>query len=270
MKSLFSFLGVIAVLAAAPQFASADTIFAFTTTEGVSEGDLDVTSEANLLSFSTGTTIYSGLTGIALASGAPADTLFTGTAAASASAAIGDLNLATGTLNTGTAARYDLSATATQSALAAGGTFFIFGNGNGGVGDPIGGSGGTTPPNTLSFRDATDAVIGTVPTDFFFQDGDPLGDRAPNLATFDFTRGNGNALNNRTISGAVFEISEIDFTGAFTIADATSFSAGSGTFDGQDFGIATIATPIATIPEPSSAILLVSGLGTFLVRRRRK
>ena len=47
--------------------------------------------------------------------------------------------------------------------------------------------------------------------------GDPvtIGDRAPNLATFDFTRGNGNALNNRTISGAVFDLSDITFTGGF-------------------------------------------------------
>ena len=268
MRKIFSCLAVMAAMAGMTQLASADVVFEFTTTEGVSEGDLDVTSEANLLTFSTGTTTYSGLTGIGLSAGAPADTLFTGTAAASASAALADLNLATGTLNTGTAARYDISSAVVQTQLAAGATFFIFGNGNGGVADPIGGSGGTTPPNTLSFRDATDAVIGTVPTDIFFQGGDPAGDRAPNLATFDFTRGNGNALNNRTISGAVFDISDITFTGGATITDAVSFSAGSGTFDGQDFGIASIATPVG-VPEPSSAIVLVGGLGALLLRRRR-
>ena len=68
---------------------------------------------------------------------------------ASPSAALGDLNLATGTLNTGTAARYDISSLlrckrSWRPALCL--RFFIFGNGNGGVADPIGGSGGTTPP----------------------------------------------------------------------------------------------------------------------------
>ena len=265
MKRLFTYLAVAAAMAGLPQLASADVILEFTTTEGVSEGDLLVTSEANLLTFSTGTTVYSGLTGFGLASGTPADTLFTGTAAASASAALSDLNLATGTLNT--ASVYDISGVTSQAA--AGGTFFIFGNGNGAVEDPIGGSGGTTPPNTLTFQDGTGTAIGTVPTDIFFQDPGTNALRAPNLATFNFTRGNGNALNNRTISGAVFDVSDITFTGGATIADAVSFSAQSGTFDAQDFGIASIATPISNVPEPSSAIVLVGGLGAFLVRRRR-
>ena len=272
MKKFFTCLAVIATMAGITQLASADAIFEFTTTEGVSEGDLNVTGNANLTSFSTADFVYTGLTGIGNANTTNPALLFANTLSvpASADAALSDLNLATGTLNTGnldSGNRYDISSATVQSQLAAGATFFVFGNGNGGVSDPIAGSGGTTPPNVLSFFDSSGAVIGTLAQDYFFQDPGTNSVRAPNLATFDFERDPSNPLNNRTISGATFEVSDIVFTSG-SIADAVSFGTQSNSFDAQDFGIAAVAT--AAVPEPSSAIILVGGLGAFLVRRRRK
>ena len=89
------------------------------------------------------------------------------------------------------------------------------------------------------------------------------------LADFTFERESDNPnLNNREVFGNTFGVSEFDFLDGFSVADAAGFRGAGGTADINEAGIAIPAT--ATVPEPSSAILLVGGLGTFLVRRRRK
>ena len=273
MKSLFCLLGVIAALAAVPQFASADVITAFTTTEGVTEGNTNVTGDANLTSFSTAGFVYTDLTGVGIVDADNvAERLFanggTTTDPGTSTAAVSDLNLATGVLNANTT--YDFSGVTLNDSI------FVFGNGNGGVSDPIGGSGGTTPPggndNILNFfaADGT-TLVGSISNDEFFQDPGTNAVRAPNIASFDLTRTRpaGGTLAGRTISGFVFDVADITLEAGFTVGDLGNLNLNSGTIDIQDVGFASTVTPIA-IPEPSSAILLVSGLGTILLRRRRK
>ena len=91
--------------------------------------------------------------------------------------------------------------------------------------------------------------------------------RAPNLASFDFTRGNGNALNGRTISAAVFAVSDIDLEAGFSSTDLVSINFTQSGLDIQDVGIATTAT-VNTVPEPSSVALLALG-SLFMLRRKR-
>ena len=231
MKSLFRFLGVVAVLAAVPQFASADVIVEFTTTEGVSQGDTNVTGNANLTSFSTAGNVYTDFIGVGIVDPANAAERLFATATsdpATSTAAVSDLNLATGVLNANTT--YDFSAVTPDDSI------FVFGNGNGGVSDPIGGSGGTTPPggteNILEFfaADGT-TLVGSISNDVFFQDPGTNAVRAPNLASFDLTRTRpaGGTLVGRTISGFVFDVADINLETGFTVADLGNLQLNSGT-----------------------------------------
>lgn len=249
----FAVLGAFAVV---PCVATAAPLTSFTTAEGVAPGDTNVTGSAVLTSISVGATTYFPLSGAGIIGGSSAETLHANTlsAPASASAAVSDLNIATGTLNTN--ALYDISAATSSDVI------FVIGNGNGSVSSPPSGSGGTTPPGTLQFfaADGT-TLVGTLAQDVAFQDPGANTIRAANLASFDFTRGNGNALNGRTVSGFVFSLTEISLESGFTVDDIVGVNLNTGFTDVQDIGI-------AAVPEPASAAWLAAS-GLFLLRRRR-
>ena len=265
MKTFFNFICIVAT-AAVCQFATADVITQVVTGSG-STGATNINVSSPLQSFVAGGVTFDTFIGVSVTDPTPPELLGPQMVGlpASVQSAVSDLDLGTGALNNGTDAVYDLSG----QTLAASSTIFFFGNGNGSVevdpatGNAIG-SGGTTPPGALSFVDAGGAVIGTLAPDFFFQDPGANSLRAPNLLSFDFIRGNGNDLNNRTVSGAVFSLGAVNFTSG-GISDIAGFSIGSGNTDVQDVGIAFAAA----IPEPSAGVLLISGLASVLIRRRR-
>lgn len=262
MRKSISYLTITAIIAAA--FSASATPITQVATSGGGTGTIDITGNATMTSFVAGGTTYNSLIGIGVADPTEPELLWANTLAdpGSSSAAVSDLNLGTGSLNNGTDAVYDL----TGQTLATSTTIFMFGNGNGSVtvdsetGNATG-SGGTTPFSTVTFLDAADGVLGTVPQDFFFQDPGVNTVRAPNLLSFDYTRGNGNALNNRTVSGAIFTLADITFTSG-GIGDIAGFRIASASSDINDVGI-------AAIPEPATLGLITAFGGAILFIRRR-
>ena len=239
MKKFFSLLAI-TLTATACQFSSAEVITQVVTSGG-STGDTNIANTvADIQTFVAGGISYDSLIGVGVIDPTEPELLAPQGLALPASdeAAVGDVDLGTGCLNNGGDAVYDLSGQTLDDTS----IIYFFGNGNGSVevdpatGDAIN-SGGTTPPGTLSFVDAGGAVIGTLAPDFFFQNPGTNDVRAPNLMSFDLIRGNGDDLNNRTVSGAIFEVSEIDFTGG-GIGDVVGFSISTATTDVQDVGIA--------------------------------
>ena len=243
--------------------ANAASILQITTSAGPN-GTANITGNATIQTFVADGVTYAPTVGFTVDDPTPPARLWANTLSdpGSATAAISDLDLGTGALNNGTNSEYVVPAGQT---LAADTTIFIFGNGNGGVGalDGAGnstGGGGTTPFGSISFLDATDTVIGTLSADFFFQDPGTNAVRAPNILSFDYAR-DGNPLNGRTVSGAIFSLGDVTFTsGGF--ADIAGFTLSSNSTDINDVGIA------AVVPEPSS--LLLAGLGGLLIVRRRR
>ena len=280
MKSQLSFLAVIAAVSVT-QFASADIIDSVVVNDGTNDITLSVAANTNpadgtdgfapqyptgstaaLQSFVSGGVNYTTLIGAdgfvsdggnalgdaegqLFATGAfpvPADATIT------ASTALSDLDLSTGTLDpygtsnvTGVEYFDFRSQTITDETV-----FFLFAN--------------ATPSQAVALVDASGADI----TNALAGAAD-LGGEAQ-LNDFNFERTNGGPLNSREVFGNTFAVSEFTFNDGFTVADVAGFRGQGGTFDAQDAGIA-IAT---SVPEPSSALLLVGGLGVFLVRRRRK
>ena len=260
MRKRISYVAISAMIAMAHS-ASATYISQVVTSAG-GTGSTAITTNATLTSFAAGGTTYSSFIGIGVADPTPAARIW-GTDLSdpgSDTAAVSDLDLATGTLNNGTDAVYDLSG----QTLTSGTTIFMFGNGNGGVavdgnGDAIN-SGGTTPPGTVTFLDAAAGVLGSVSGDFFFQDPGINSVRAPNLLSFNFAR-SGNNLNGRTVSGAIFTLADITFTTG-GIGDIAGFRISSANTDIQDVGI-------AAIPEPATlGIMAVFGGAVLFIRRR--
>lgn len=262
MKNIISYLTIAATIAAAHSVSA--TPITQVVTSGGGTGTTGITNNAAITSFVAGGTTYNSLIGIGVNDPTPAARIWGNNISepVSDTAAISDLDLATGCLNNGTDAEYDLLG----QTLTASTTIFMFGNGNGSVavdsetGNATG-SGGTTPFSTVTFRDAADGILGTVAGDFFFQDS---GDRAPNLLMFNFERSDSaNALNNRTVSGAIFTLADITFTSG-SIGDIAGFTIASGGSDIQDVGI-------AAIPEPATLTLFgLAGAGLFMARRRSR
>ena len=244
--------------------ASAATISQVVTSGG-STGDNNINGDAFLESFVADGVTYTPVTGFGVNDPSPAGRVWSNTIAdpGSDTIAVSDFNLGTGTLNNGNTAQFDL----TGQALSLDTTLFIFTNGNGVVnldpdtGDATG-RGGSTPPGTLAFVDAMGATLGTLDSGFFFQGPEADDLRAPNLLSFDFFR-DGNDLNGRTISGAIFTLGDVAFTSG-GVADIAGFTVQSGTADIQDVGIAEAVA----VPEPSSIALF--GLGGLLLARRRR
>ena len=256
MKKFLTCLAVIASMAGLSQIASADVIVDFTTSEGVGLGDTNETGSASLTSFSTAGFVYTGLVGGTSVSTAPTTIWANTLTDPGAATAIGDLNLATGTLNG--QAVYGLPS------ISAGDTIFVFGNGNNGGVTPPGGANGDE--EILFFAADGSTLVGTISNDVFFQDSPTNSVRPPNLVSFDVNRSVGNPIAGRTVSGFVIDPLQINFGTGFTAADIGGINLNDNGIDIQDVGIATIAT---AVPEPSSAIILVSGLGALLVRRRK-
>jgi hypothetical protein len=263
MKKKISYLAIAATIAAAHS-ASATVISQVVTSAGET-GATAITNSATLTSFVAGGTTYNSFIGIGVTDPTEPELLWANTLSTpgSSSAAVSDVNLATGALNNGTDAVYNLAG----QALTAGTTIFMFGNGNGSVtvdaetGDATG-SGGSTPFATVTFVDGAGSSLGTVAQDFFFQDPGVNTVRAPNLLSFDLTRGNGSALNGRTVSGAIFTLADITFTTG-GIEDIAGFKISSGTSDIQDVGI-------AMVPEPATlSLIAIFGAGIFAARRFR-
>jgi hypothetical protein len=262
MKKKISYLAIAATIAAAHS-ASATVISQVVTSAGET-GATALTNSAALTSFVAGGTTYNSFIGLTVTDPTPAATIWGANVSepASDSAAISDLDLATGGLNNGTDAVYNLAG----QTLSASTTIFIFGNGNGGVtvdsetGDATG-SGGTTPFSTVTFVDGDGNGLGTVAGDFFFQDPGTSVVRAPNLLSFNFVR-DGNDLNGRTVSGAIFTLADMTFTSG-GIDDIAGFKIASGGSDIQDVGI-------AMVPEPATLGLIgIVGVGLFAARRFR-
>ena len=242
MKKFLTFFAVAAALAAVQQASAQDsTVITQIVTSGGSTGEVNIEGDATLTSVVANGITYDEFIGIGVSDPTAPVRLFATMISdpGSEAAAVSDANVATGTLNTGSDAVFDL----TGQTLDATTTLYIIGNGNGGVevdpdtGDAIN-SGGTTPPNTLSFVDAAGTIIGSIPTDYFFQDPGINAVRAPNLITVDFARSSGDApLVGRTVSGAIVPLADITFTTG-GIADVAGFMIASNTSDIQDVGIA--------------------------------
>lgn len=236
-------------------------------TSGGNTGTIDIVGNAVLQSATADGVTYNEFTPVGVNDPSAPELLWANTLSnpGSASAAIGDGDLATGALNNGTDSVYDLSAGVNASTM-----LYFFGNGNGGVnvdggtGDATG-SGGTTPPADFVFKNSSGTNVGTLDSaPFFFQDSPTNTVRAPNLLSFDFTRGNGNALNNRTISGMILPMANIVFESGFGFGDVAGFVITSGGTDVQDVGYAAVS-----VPEPASLVMLgLASLSTLACRKR--
>ncbi|MDB4673243.1 PEP-CTERM sorting domain-containing protein [Verrucomicrobiales bacterium] len=164
-----------------------------------------------------------------------------GGTASSASAALGDLDLATGTLDplgTGGDPTMEFHQFIGQT-ITSDTVFFLFSN--------------ATPPQNVTLVDSTGAALTNAVSP----------GAETELNDFSFSRTNGGDLNNREISGFTFGPGDFTFAGAGTLADVAGFRGAGATFDAEDAGIAF------AVPEPSSALLLLGGLGAFVIRRRR-
>ena len=256
MKVLLSFLSVIAAVAAS-QTASAQTVITSvdvsngTTTstfDNMTAGQTATSGDAvNLLSLTAGGVTYNSLVAPDSFTGTPSSTFVAiGSPQPSGSDATleTDGNLVTGSLNTFTnGGIYDFS---TQT-IADDTLFFSFFNDT---------NGAATEPN-IQLVDSTGAAITTAL---------PVGSGGTLFNAQIFRSGNSTQF--RNFSGTTFSVGDFAFLTGSTSADVTGFLASNTSADFVEVGIASIST--TAVPEPSSAIILLGGLGAIIARRRRK
>lgn len=166
-----------------------------------------------------------------------------GGTAPSASVAMTDLDLGTGSLDprgdnftAGDHFRFDNVTFALDT------TFFLFNNG--------------TPASGVYLVDTSGNQI-----------TDTLGSASyggeVQIGGWDYSRTNGGDLNNRDVAGVTFAVRDFTFQGANGLSDVVGFQASGGaTFDATDAGIAVV------IPEPTT-LALVGFMGIGLVAARR-
>ena len=170
-----------------------------------------------------------------------------GGTAPTAAVALTDLNLSTGTLDPygdGTVLGPEFFDFSSQ-AIGGDTIFFLFAN--------------ATPSQVVALVDSNG---GQRHLQCSISGDDDLGGEVQ-LSDFGFSRTNGGDLAGREVFGNIFLVSDFTLNDGSTVADIAGFRGQGGTFDAQDAGIAFV------VPEPSSALLLLGGLGTFFVRRRR-
>lgn len=238
MKIPTCFLG--AFLFATVASTNAAVIISNITTSPAFSGTL--TSNATLLTLTSSGTTYTSLTGPASVTGASGTAEYIwGTSASnpgSVAAAVSDLNIATGSLNTGTGTIYGFNAVTNST------VFFVFGN-----------YGADQPGNvTLVNGSGVNITTGlTLPSTTVAND----------LLSETVNRSAGGATLNRTVRGYTFSVSEFTFLGGATAADVAGFKVNGTGYDVQDVGI-------AAIPEPAASFLILVGtLGLAGLRRRR-
>ena len=279
MKALSTVLALIA-LASSFQFASADVVDSVVVNDGMMDitltapaggvlspdaaDDYESGSSAVLQSFISGGVTYNTLIAPDSYVGNATDVLApVGTPASafpSVSDALIDLDVATGTLNTFSNPElnpnefFNFTSQQTAGTITSDTVFFLFVN--------------ETGTGSVALVDSNGAVITNKLT------RSQIGDEAQ-LSDFTFARASGGNLEDinaqgtpdvdREVFGNTFAVSEFIFQSGFGVADVAGFQGGdSNSSDANDAGIA-----IAAVPEPSSVILLVGGLGAFLSRRRR-
>ena len=276
MKALSTVLALVA-LASSFQLASADVVDSVV----VNDGTMDITltspaggelspdaaddyatgSSAALQSFISGGVTYDTLIAPDSYVGNATDVLApVGTSAfPSVSDALIDLDIATGTLNTfndpaPSSEFFNFSSQQNAGAITNDTVFFVFANETGVGSVALVDSSGAVISNTLSRAQ--------------------IGDESQ-LSDITFARASGGNLervqdpgspdDDREVFGNTFAVSEFVFNPGSSVADVAGFQGGGSTSaDINDAGIA-----VAAVPEPSSVILLVGGLGAFVARRRR-
>ena len=273
MKALSTFLALVA-LTSSFQFASADVVDSVVVSDGTTlttltasanPGDYATGSSAVLQSLISGGVTYDTLIAPDSYAGNATDVLTpVGTPASafpSVSDALIDLDISTGTLNTFRDPQlnpnefFNFTSQQTAGAITSETVFFLFVN--------------ETGTGSVTLVDSNGAAISNTLT------RSQIGDEAQ-LSDFTFARASGGNLEDinfrgtpdvdREVFGNTFAVSEFIFEPGFGVADVAGFQGGdSDSADANDAGIATIAA----VPEPSSVILLVGGLGAFLARRRR-
>lgn len=219
--------------------AQAAVIITNITTTPVISGTL--TTNAILSSLTSSGTTYASLSGATSVSISGTPEYLWGTSATNpgnVATAVSDLNIATGSLNTGTATIFGFNSVTGST------VFFVFGNYGADQASSVtlvNGSGvnittGLTLPNTTLSNDLLATTV---------------------------NRSGGGAALNRTIRGYTFSVSEFTFLGGATAADVAGFKVNGTGYDVQDVGI-------AAIPEPGTLALFgLAAIGWVGVRRRR-
>lgn len=219
--------------------APAAVIISNITTTPVISGTL--TTNATLLTLTSSGTTYTSLSAPAAVTGASGTSEYIwGTSASnpgSVSAAVSDLNIATGSLNTGTGAIYSFNSVTAST------VFFAFGNY------------GADQPGSVVLVNSSGVNITSGLTL-------PSTTAANDLLTETVNRSAGGAALTRSIRGYTFRVAEFTFLGGATAADVAGFKINGSGYDVQDVGI-------AAIPEPATALLFSLGALGFLSFRRR-
>lgn len=229
------------LMLAAASSANAAVIISSITTNPSFSGTL--TTNATLLTLTASGTTYTSLSAPSSVTGtAGAAEYIWGTSASnpgSVAAAVSDLNIATGSLNTGTGTIYGFNSVTSST------VFFVFGN----YGADEAGS--VTLVNSSGVNITSGLTL-------------PTTNGANDLLSESVNRSAGGAALTRTIRGYVFSVGEFTFLGASTPADIAGFKVNGSSYDVQDVGI-------AVVPEPSAALLVGLGMaGMAWVRRRNQ
>jgi hypothetical protein len=239
MKNLPSALAALVLFAGLPATQAAVLITGITTAPTLANPE---TRNDTILTITTSVTTYASLssaTSITGISGA-AEWVW-GTSATnpgSVAAALTDLSLTTGSLNTGAGTIYGFNAVNSSTA------FFVMGN-----------YGGDNPATVFLVDAGGNAISASLTL--------PNSAPANDFASITVNRSAGGAALSRTVRGYVFEMSEFSFTGGNTVANVAGFKLSGASFDAQEVGI-------VAVPEPATlAFLAIGGLVCTLSRRRR-